>query len=360
MTKSDTRQLKGLAILMMLWLHLFSYLETVEQCSYWLMYFNGLPLAHSLTRLASCCVPIYIFLGGYGLAATYQTAPNHLLHGGRRALALMANFWLVFVIFIPIGCMVNPALYPGDWQTLLLNVTAVGYSYNGAWWFLLPYVLLTLSAQFFMNHFHRSSCRQDMLLVAVLAFVHVGVYQLKSVLPLSDTWPFPGVLTLLNYVSMLLLFVLGILAVKYSRGDSSHEHQVEHQGDGSRCAMPLHRRTVPQVPKVLLLLLLCLIKMMLGSSSLLNVPFVLLFIPLLLSVRWPQWLHKTLEFFGLHSTNMWLIHFFFYYIFGTLIYQLRYPLVIFLVLTAASLLCSMLLRPLFEPLRKMIRETSHL
>lgn len=335
MTKSDTRQLKGLAILMMLWLHLFSDEETVYQCSYELTYFNGLPLVYCLTRLASCCVPIYIFLGGYGLAATYQTTPGHRLHGGRRALALMANFWLIFLIFIPIGCMVNPDLYPGSWQTLLLNATAVDYSYNGAWWFLLPYVLLTLTAQFFMAHYEQSSRRQDIVMIGVLAFVHVGIYLLKSMLP-EGHWLLTYGSWLLNYLSMLLLFTLGILAVKY-RGSLSL-----WRGHNMRL--------------LLFLIALCLVKMLLGSSSLLNVPFVLLLLPLLLSHQWPQWLRRTLEFLGLHSTNMWLIHYFFYYIFGNLIYDLRYPVVIFLVLTLTSLACSMVLRPLFEPLRKRIRQ----
>lgn len=335
MTKSDTRQLKGLAILMMLWLHLFSDEETVYQCSYGLTYFNGLPLVYSLTRLASCCVPIYIFLGGYGLAATYQTTPGHRLHGGRRALALMANFWLIFLIFIPIGCMVNPDLYPGSWQTLLLNATAVDYSYNGAWWFLLPYVLLTLTAQFFMAHYEQSSRRQDIVMIGVLAFVHVGIYLLKSMLP-EGHWLLTYGSWLLNYLSMLLLFTLGILAVKY-RGSLSL-----WRGHNMRL--------------LLFLIALCLVKMLLGSSSLLNVPFVLLLLPLLLSLQWPQWLRRTLEFLGLHSTNMWLIHYFFYYLFGNLIYGLRYPVVIFVVLTLTSLACSMVLRPLCEPLRKRIRQ----
>ena len=335
MTKSDTRQLKGLAILMMLWLHLFSDEETVYQCSYGLTYFNGLPLVYCLTRLASCCVPIYIFLGGYGLAATYQTTPDHRLHGGRRALALMANFWLIFLIFIPIGCMVNPDLYPGSWQTLLLNATAVDYSYNGAWWFLLPYVLLTLTAQFFMAHYEQSSRRQDIVMIGVLAFVHVGIYLLKSMLP-EGHWLLTYGSWLLNYLSMLLLFTLGILAVKY-RGSLSL-----WRGHNMRL--------------LLFLIVLCLVKMLLGSSSLLNVPFVLLLLPLLLSLQWPQWLRRTLEFLGLHSTNIWLIHYFFYYIFGNLIYGFRYPVVIFLVLTLTSLACSMVLRPLFEPLRKRIRQ----
>ncbi len=339
MTKDETRQIKGLAILMMLWLHLFSDEETVLQCSYWLTYVNGQPLVYSLTRLASSCVPIYIFLGGYGLAATYQTTPGHRLQGSRRALSLMVNFWLIFLIFIPIGCWVNPARYPGDLLTLLLNVTAVSYSYNGAWWFLLPYVLLTLSAHFVISHSFRASSRQNTIWMSCLALITVAIYLLKGIFTITDTQPLPGVSTILNYLSMLFIFGFGMMAVKY------------------QWMSRLRQRLLKHSPMKIIgwLLLLCLVKMLIGASSLLNVPFILLFIPLVLSIRWPLWVRQLMEFLGKHSTNMWLIHYFFYYIFGQLIYQLHYPLLIFLCLTVVSVLCSCAIQPLFIPLRKKIR-----
>ena len=337
MTKSDTRQLKGLAILMMLWLHLFSNEETVQQLDYWLMYVNGQPLVYSLTRIASACVPIYIFLGGYGLAATWKA--DSRLQGGRRALALMANFWLVFLVFVPLGCYVNPERYPGDGLTLLLNATAVSYSYNGAWWFLLPYVLTTLSAAYIIRHSMEGSKRQNAAWACGLGVLYIAVYLLTTLITITDVWPFPGVLTLLNFLSILFLFGMGVLAVKY--------------GWIRRLTSRLACR--PQWEIAGWLLLLCLLKMLAGASSLLGVPFILLFIPLLLVLRWPQWLHGTLAFLGRHSTNIWLIHYFYYYIWGNQIYALRYPIVIFLCLVVASLACSMVLRPVFKPLRKRIR-----
>ena len=339
MTKSDTRQLKGLAILMMLWLHLFSDLKTVWTLDYWLGFMNGLPLVYSLTRLASACVPIYIFLGGYGLAATFLTADGHRLQAGRRALMLMVNFWLVFVIFVPIGCWVNPLRYPGDGWTLLLNAIAVRHSYNGAWWFLLPYVLLTLTSPYVIRRIMEGSRRTNTLWMSALAVIHVAVYLVQAFTNVTDAWPLPGVSVLLNTLSMLFLFGMGVMAVKYDWMDRLRQRL----------------SSSPQGALVLVLVVLCLVKMALGGSSLLNVPFILLLIPLLTAVRWPQWVHSALAFLGRHSTNMWLIHFFFYYIFGMLIYELRYPLLMFLVLTIVSLGCSLLLQPVVERLRKRIR-----
>ncbi len=338
MTKDETRQLKGLAILMMLWLHLFSDEEVVLQCHYWLTYVNGLPLAYSLTRLASCCVAIYIFLGGYGLAATYQQ-DNRRLQGFRRALSLMVNFWLIFLLFVPLGCWVNPDRYPGDALTFLLNITAIGYSYNGAWWFLLPYVLLTLSAHFVISRAMVASRWMNALWLGTLAVVYVAVYLVKSNFYITDVEPIPGVSTLLNFLSMLFLFGLGVIAVKYQWI--------------TRLRQRLERQSFVEI--VFWLVVLCSVKMVIGASSLLNVPFILLFIPLLLALHWPSYVGHWMEYLGTHSTNMWLIHYFYYYIFGNLIYQLRYPLLMFVCLTVASVACSYVVQALFTPLRKRIR-----
>lgn len=342
MTKDDTRQLKGLAILMMLWLHLFSDEDTVRGLHYCLPYLNGLPLVYSLTRIASCCVPIYLFLGGYGLASVFQSAGQQL-QGGRRALSLMVNFWLIFIVFVPLGIWYNPERYPGDVPTFVLNALAIRYSYNGAWWFLLPYVLLTLAARPIISRCMDSDKRLNTLWLVMMALLYVGIYLLESNTSVSDVWPFPGLMTILNVLSMLFLFGVGVMAVKY------------------RWIVRLHERLSqrPQWELALELLLLCMVKMAIGRSSLLNVPFILLFIPLLLALHWPRWLHRALQFLGYHSCNMWLIHFFFSFIFGDLIYGLRYPLVIFLCLTLASLVCSMLLQPIVEPIKHRIKNAAH-
>ena len=145
MTKDETQQLKGFAILLMLWLHLFSDTDLGPLTHCLLPFFGGKPLAFAFSRIAAACVPIYIFLGGYGLTCVYRQRQGSM-HNARRALSLMANFWMVFLLFVPLACITNPLLYPGSLLTLLLNVVAIDYSYNGAWWFLLPYVVLTLGA----------------------------------------------------------------------------------------------------------------------------------------------------------------------------------------------------------------------
>ena len=70
MSKQETQIIKGIALLMMLWLHLFSNVEQTQTCTN-LIYIDGLPLASILAR---ACPPVgfFIFWGGYGLYYTYR------------------------------------------------------------------------------------------------------------------------------------------------------------------------------------------------------------------------------------------------------------------------------------------------
>lgn len=61
MTKEETLQLKGIAILMMLFLHLFNTTANVEQCQTYIYFWNGKPLVLALSRVGSLlCSNIHI------------------------------------------------------------------------------------------------------------------------------------------------------------------------------------------------------------------------------------------------------------------------------------------------------------
>ena len=327
-----------MAIMMMLWLHLFSNIEMVENCEHSLLFLNGKPFVYVLTKIASCCVPIYIFLGGYGLAITYQNANNHSMHNGRRALSLFVNFWIVCAIFVPLGCIINPVLYPGSLSTLLLNLCGVIYTYNGAWWFLLPYIILTAFSSIINRRIFANSPKQDVIMLVVLGALHILCYIFKDIYIPKDILEHMLVV-LINCIFMLFFFGVGIIYVKY---DLMHK---------------ILRRLNLLPIKILFfaLIILCFIRLLLGNSSLINLPFVLFFIPLIISININENIKKLFIFLGGHSANMWLTHYFFcHYIMGGLIYQLYYPIVIFLFLVLLSLLSSYVIQWLFYPLKSMI------
>lgn len=75
MDKQESMRLKGVAILFMIFLHLF----TLRQAGMYesLIFIKEMPLPALLTRLTNP-VPFFLFLSGYGLYASFQ------MGGGER------------------------------------------------------------------------------------------------------------------------------------------------------------------------------------------------------------------------------------------------------------------------------------
>lgn len=70
-SKDQAIRLKGVAILMMLFYHLFNRLSLLGQCDCFL-YISNVPLLHWLSK-ASNPVWLYLFLSGYGYSAKSKT-----------------------------------------------------------------------------------------------------------------------------------------------------------------------------------------------------------------------------------------------------------------------------------------------
>ena len=140
MSKEQTSIFKGIAILMMLWLHLFNIPNIVDSCVP-LLFIGNVPLVHLLTRICSP-VEIFIILSGYGLHYVYRRGDLGFKKQGGRLLKLFSFYWLTLLIFVSIGSFVNPAKYPGDIWVVIGNVTSYSNSYNTETWFLFPLSLI--------------------------------------------------------------------------------------------------------------------------------------------------------------------------------------------------------------------------
>ena len=70
----------------------------------------------------------------------------------------------------------------------------------------------------------------------------------------------------------------------------------------------------------------------------------------------PVWLTNLLCYFGEHSTNIWLIHMFFYgRLFHGIVFCLKYPIPVFLLLIVLSLASSYVIKWLSRPILKLVR-----
>src|SRR5208283_2259340 len=86
---------RGIALLLLLWHHLF--FSKCDICS--------IPVCIS-SKFAQVCVAIFVILSGYGLAVSVGDRPMGLLAFFKKRLPrLYLNYWLIALIFIPIGIL---------------------------------------------------------------------------------------------------------------------------------------------------------------------------------------------------------------------------------------------------------------
>ena len=138
MTKQQSQMMKGVAILLMIFLHLFNQEANVALCHN-LLSIDGTPLVLILSR-ATNPVAFFLILGGYGLYKVYEKGDRHRW---TRLAKLVIHYWIILLIFVTIGYFVRPTAYPGSLTKILSNLTGYHTTYNGEMWFLLPYVILS-------------------------------------------------------------------------------------------------------------------------------------------------------------------------------------------------------------------------
>lgn len=207
--------MKGIAILAMLCHHLYGCPpDGVEP-------YTGV-LAW-LGVLGKVCVALFLFCSGYGLAANYKpiSIKDDLKFMGRRLIKFYLNYWVIFLIFVPITIFAfhRPlsAAY-GDnyiWWHLILDIFGLqGWnSFNITWWFnTLIIILYALFPILF-----KLICIKPWLAV----LIGMSVMRYASHIPYDEiglcTWQFP--------------FVLGIVWNLYeNKGARVQEWFADHKG----------------------------------------------------------------------------------------------------------------------------------
>lgn len=144
MSKEYTGYLKGGAILMMVFLHLFNNLQDDLSLGY-MFNIGEIPLIYYISRMCNP-VPFFLILSGYGLYATYSKLRE--VKPCKLVCILYIHLWIIYLLLVPLACEVRPEMYPGSMMTFIKNVTSWRCSYIGEQWFFLPYIILLLASSF--------------------------------------------------------------------------------------------------------------------------------------------------------------------------------------------------------------------
>lgn len=335
----QANQLKSIAILMMLCLHLFnrSYKGLFEP----LLFVGKQPVIYYISLLCDACVPIFAFTSGYGLYYKYRQDKNVFFKNNfLRLKKLYVNYWIIILIFpILIGLTLQYPDYPGSWSKILKNSLGVDPTYNGAWWFFTIYILFVLTAKICFSILDKINpiIYLGILFILYLTGFYFRVYRTNIFDDSVMSWIHKYAAL---YFCTLFQFLLGAFALKYKWNSFIYRNF-----QNIKCKNSII---------FLLLILLAVIHILI--PNLIVAPFTGLgFILLYCQLQLSDGIKKGIDFFTPHSTNIWLIHMFFYMIFfPDFVYSFRYPIIIFSFLVLICVACSYIINFINFNIQKII------
>lgn len=318
MSKEQSTIIKGIAILMMLWYHLFG-IDELEQVCLPLVYINGKALTSYLSK-ASYPVSFFLILSGYGLTYIYKQKQLNIINQSKRLLKLYIHYWVILFIFVGLSIFVKPGMYTLDFLHIIGNITAIKCNYNGEAWFLFPYVLLSLSATYIISYVYHLHHKKN-IIITVIAYtiLFISAKYLRNRLPdniIANTI----ILQYSYYVMLLFYFTLGILLYRLLEKE-----------------LYIHQNIYYILPIIILMAIKSMFKV-----TIIDGIYAFVFILLFLKLPLQPYIKKGLYELGRCSMPMWLTHTFFcVYLFPDFIYGFKYPIVIFIALVIITYLTAL-------------------
>ena len=326
MDKNESIILKGVAILFMLFLHLFNQMSNVELCHNFL-YIVETPLVHILSR-ATSPVSFFIILSGYGLYKVQSRGNYNVI---KKLWNLYKHYWITLLIFVPLGAfIVGTHKYPGDPIDIINNVTAWNTSYNGEIWFLFPYCLLALSSNTIFKIMAKLS---PIIYLAIILLIYFCCGYCISRYGASYLYTHKLAYMPILYLELLFSFSMGAYMAKY---------------DIVRKFDRIKDWRIGGILLIIIVLARCLIE-----SGAFHPIYAAVFIILFVNTTRPVFIDNTLMELGKRSTSMWFVHTYFcYYLFHDAIYAFKYPIIIYFVLIAISYAMAVVIDSLVKVVNK--------
>lgn len=333
-----TNIVKGIAVLFLLWHHLFyNNPENFDNYISIYKFSGGVQIEAYLSVFCKVCVAIFVFLSGYGLFFSYKKSQSNccrddIIFISTRLIKLVSSYWYIFIIFVPLGFAFgrNPiVIYDGS--VLLFIVDFLGlsdllfgsntYTMNATWWYMSLAIILYLISPVVL----RMSKKFSLVLLTVafgLIFLNISFDHAQIRI-------------------YLLPFVLGIIFARYDL--------LNKIGKISE-ANPL----LFGCASLILLFITFLVRQILlfennRFDGIICIPVILVGY---LVISKMKIIRIFFEHLGNHSGAIFMSHTFIYlYYFKDFIYSFKYSILIFLALTIICYLVAMTL----ELIKKIIR-----
>ena len=312
--------IKGVAILFMLYLHLFSMEKPIYEP---LFYIDNEPFETYLLPFTQP-VDFFLLVSGYGLHVIYTRGTKDT-HKWSRILYLFLHWWIILSIYIIVSQIIGSGLEL-DVENVIRNFTAFDTTWYHPGWFLFPYVCLSLLSPYLFKIITKMK-----VWTCVIGFYVLGL-GMSFVISRNNDYIYSHriIFNILGTINLMPAFILG--AMLHRMNAIVVVQKKLHSSKWVWCIL------------ILFVIVKCVIR-----TSIIGVFYPVTFTLLFLSApRW-IWIDNILCYLGKHSMDMWLIHaWLYYYLFKAEFYSLRYPIIIFVTLVIASLLCSYLIKWISE------------
>jgi len=313
----DSMMLRGIAILMMIFLHCFNY---HPQNDYTDFVIDGNTLSWWLTKTAGLCVAFYCFLSGYGLYKKYPYGYNYCIE---KTWFLVKRYWFFLMIFVGLGASVFNA-YELNVTTLFSNFLGYNTTYNPTLWFLLPYLLVMVASPLLLKLFNTNKMWKSVTVVFVLYCTVFYFLKMKSMGVIF----IPVILSVVfESFHLLFSFMCGALFAKY----------------GIPQLQIVKKNTMLNNAILAVFIGVLIFIRTLIPNDVVSPFMCLALIVLVVNMRFADNVIKLLAELGKYSLSMWFVHAYFTceYLDFT-VYWLEYPLLIFLAVVIYSYLISKL------------------
>lgn len=336
--KDDTKIMKAVAIILMLYHHLFAFPDRINYNYISLFKYNDKTISFFIGDFGKICVAIFLFLGGYGTYCIYKNNTNELIK--KKLKSLYKCFLRVFIITIPISVLLHDKQIVLEFKEFLYNITGWSTTYNGEWWFIMPYVFLIIMSPILIKIINKYTKNMYLSFIVLIIYqvLLINYYPKLLALPVFDKYRLTNIyVNTTRTLYLLSTYVCGMLFAKYKLLD--------------KVKVKLASKFIYTIISIIVIGIIFILRRLLWpyDIDLIFAPLFIVSMTIILSNSIFNILNKVLLKIGKESTNIWLIHSFFcYHWCQKFIFMPKFSILIFLTLLVISYISSIIINNIYK------------
>ncbi len=329
-TKDHTEIIKGVAILLMLFHHLFGFPEWyIEGVSYIGISLRANTLEYVIGQFGHICVSIFAFITGYGMFFSYKSG-SIIKKSFKKGASFLLCYWLIlFGVAIP----VNLALGKTDitFPFILKNMFTYDHTLVSFAWYVRFYLAMLIT----LPVFYRMLTKYATVTIPVFLILPAMANYLLGTVSSENYFIGKAVYYSMEYFLWITCALMGLCFAKY--------------GLFERLGRLFSRFGKGEI-FVCTALMLVLVYLRAYKSDTIGIIFsfdsiyapIFIFLAVKIIEVFPKVFHRFLRLMGKHSMNIWFLHSLFFFRTAELMKYAYAPKVSVLIVTWVIVICLVL------------------